>query len=277
MRGALLAAALVLVPAFAGAQSWSAQRSEDELEYRLELLDGEVRALRQELNVARSSGDVGGGGGGASSEMLRRLSEIEAELRRLTGDVERLKFRMDQVAEDAGRRFGDIEFRLTELEGGDIAALPANPAPLGGGTGTGGGGGGGGAPQVSVSERRDLEDGIRLVQQGRLGEAEAVLRGFLDDYPDSPLVAEAHYWRGEAAFTQGSFQTAARAYLAGYRADQGGPQAAGNLVKLGVSLSRLGQRDEACLTFAEVPRRFPRDGRAVDEAESEAARLACGG
>ncbi|MEM9764271.1 MAG: tol-pal system protein YbgF [Pseudomonadota bacterium] len=276
MRGALLAAALLLVPVTAGAQSWSAQRSEDELEYRLELLDGEVRALRQELNVARSSGDVGSGGGGTSGEMLRRLSEIEAELRRLTGDVERLKFRMDQVAEDAGRRFGDIEFRLTELEGGDIAALPANPAPLGGGSRSGAGGGGG-APQVSVSERRDLEDGIRLVQQGRFGEAEAVLRGFLDDYPDSPLVAEAHYWRGEAAFTQGSFQTAARAYLAGYRADQGGPQAADNLVKLGVSLSRLGQRDEACLTFAEVPRRFPRVGRAVDEAESEAARLACGG
>ncbi|MEO1721699.1 MAG: tol-pal system protein YbgF [Pseudomonadota bacterium] len=274
MRRALLAAALVLAPGISGAQSWATQRSADELEYRLELLDGEVRALRQELNVAQRSGDAGSAGAGTSPNMLRRLSEIESELRRLTGEVERLKFRTDQIAQDAARRFGDIEFRLTELEGGDIAALPANPAPLGGG---GGGGGGIGTPQVSVSERQDLEEGVRLVQQGRFGEAEAVLRGFLDDYPDSPLVAEAHYWRGEAAFTQGSFQTAARAYLAGYRADQGGAQAPENLLKLGVSLSRLGQRDEACLTFAEVPRRFPRADRVVSEAESEAARLACGG
>ncbi|MEL7139639.1 MAG: hypothetical protein AAFP67_11345, partial [Pseudomonadota bacterium] len=64
MRRALLAAALVLAPGIAGAQSWATQRSADELEYRLELLDGEVRALRQELNVAQRSGDAGSAGAG---------------------------------------------------------------------------------------------------------------------------------------------------------------------------------------------------------------------
>ncbi|MEM7498244.1 MAG: tol-pal system protein YbgF [Pseudomonadota bacterium] len=280
MRTPLLLAVLllapVLVPAVSGAQSWSTQRSDDELEYRFELLEGEIRALRRELGVARGAAAGGAAGSGSTPDMLRRLSEIEAELRRLTGEVERLKFRVDQIAEDAGRRFGDIEFRLTELEGGDLAALPANPPPLGGGLESGGQGGGV-VPQVSVSEQRALDEGIRLVQQGRFGEAEAALRGFLDDYPGSPLVPLAHFWRGEAAFTQGSFQTAARAFLAGYRADQGGEQAPDNLVKLGVSLSRLGQINEACLTFAEVSRRFPRAERAVSEAASEAGRLACGG
>lgn len=268
MKRALLLgiAAASLIAGAASAQSWSAQRSDQELEYRLELLDGEIQALRQELGVSGRAVP----GGGSSAEVLRRLSEIEVELRRLTGEVERLRFRVDQVSEDAARRFGDIEFRLTELEGGDVAALPATPAPLGGGTSAPA------APQVSVSEQRALDDGIRLVQQGRFRDADVALGGFLQDYPNSPLLPRAHYWMGESSFVRGNFSRAARAYLAGYNANENGADAPDNLMKLGVSLARLGQRQEACLTLAEVSRRFPRADRAVSEAESEAARLSCG-
>ncbi|MEM6943091.1 MAG: tol-pal system protein YbgF, partial [Pseudomonadota bacterium] len=255
-----------LIAGTASAQNWSAQRSDQELEYRLELLDGEVQALRQELGVSGNAAP----GGGSSAEVLRRLSEIEVELRRLTGEVERMRFRVDQLSEEAARRLGDVEFRLTELEGGDVAALPTRPAPLGGGTGTPV------APQVSVSEQRALDDGIRLVQQGRFRDADLALGRFLDDYPSSPLLPRAHFWLGEAAFTRGNFSRAARSFLAGYNANENGADAPDNLMKLGVSLARLGQTQEACLTLAEVSRRFPRSGRAVSEAESEASRLSCG-
>ncbi|MEM6679471.1 MAG: tol-pal system protein YbgF [Pseudomonadota bacterium] len=235
-----------------------------ELRERVDRLEAEVQQMRQ----------------GAGGSTVQRLAEIEAELQRITGEIERLSYRIETIARDAERRFGDFEFRLTELEGGDVAALPANPPPLGGG-GSGGGGGtgggsGGGFTAVSVSEQRALDDAVRFVQQGRLADADDALDDFLASYPASPLVPRAHYWRGETAFTGGSYQRAARAYLTGYEADPDGPAAADNLVKLGVSLARLGQFNEACLTFTEVRTRFPTSTRAVGEAESEAGRLACG-
>ncbi|MEM6488099.1 MAG: tol-pal system protein YbgF [Pseudomonadota bacterium] len=303
LRPALAGAALMVVAVAgpAGAQIFGS--GDDDVAYardRLETIAAELRLLRQDLGLAPGSGVPpvsGGGGGGAAggagggaldTATLRRLEQIEAEIARLTRQVEELDFRVDRIAEDATRRFGSIEFRLTELEGGDIAALPTNPPPVGGpvgggtsGAGTSGGGtsgasGSGGAPAVSISEQRALDRAVLFVQQGRLDSAEDGLLGFLDDYPDSPLTPEAQFWLGETYATQGDWQVAARAYLDGYEADPAGALAPDNLVKLGVALSRLGRRDEACATLQEVPSRFPSADRAVDEAEGEARRLACG-
>ena len=62
---------------------------------------------------------------------LQRVDAIESELRVLTGQIEELQFRIEQIAKDATNRVGDLEFRLTELEGGDTSAQ-GQTAPLGG-------------------------------------------------------------------------------------------------------------------------------------------------
>jgi hypothetical protein len=63
--------------------------------------------------------------------ILQRLNTLEAELSEALGLVETLEFRVVQIADDATRRIGDLEFRLTELEGGDTGSL-GTPVPLGG-------------------------------------------------------------------------------------------------------------------------------------------------
>lgn len=272
------ASALVLVLGWgAAAQTWTAQQPSDEdLRYRLSVIDAEVQQLKAQIGAA------GGGAAQApvSGDALVRIQRLEAEIGRLTGQVEELRFRVEQVAGDATRRFGDIEFRLTELEGGDTSAV-GQPVPLGGTPVTGGGGDPGTAvatagPEVSVSERSDLDRAIRDVQQGRFDQAEDRLRRFLTDYPRSPLEGEARFWMGESQFVRGAFQEAARSYLGGYESDRQGPVAARNLVKLGVTLGRLGQVREACLTLNEVTTQFPGDSRAVGEASAEARQLGCG-
>lgn len=268
IAAALIAPFLAEAPRPAQAQSWSNQRDEAAILQRLDVLEAEIRSLRAELGRGRSGGEAAPAGSGG---VFLRLGAIEDELRRLTGTVERLRFRTDEIARDAARRFGDIEYRLTELEGGDTSILPPEPLPLGGGAATGAP-----AAQVSVSERGDLESAIRLVQQGRLEDAEDGLTRFLRQYPNSPLGPEAHYWLGEARFTRGAFREAARDYLQGFNAAPGGEQAADNLLKLGVTLGRLGQTQEACLTLREVASRFPGRERAVAEANGEAQRLSCG-
>jgi len=254
-------------------QTWTGAGSADDLRYRLSVIDAELADIRARLGVAPKAGG-GGNVAAAGSDATLRLDRLEAEIQLLTGKVEQMQFQQRSVAEDAARRFGDIEFRLTELEGGDISKL-APVQPLGNaqqqaGTQVAA------APQVSISERGDLDRAIEDIKQGRFDIGEDRLRGFLTDYPGSPLEAEARYWLGESQFVRGAYQNAARSYLDGYNSDRTGPAAAQNLYKLGTTLGRLGQLNEACLTLREVRTQFP-SGPAdiLNAADEESRALNC--
>jgi tol-pal system protein YbgF len=197
---------------------------------------------------------------------------MEAELRQITGRLEQMEFQQRSVAEDAARRFGDIEFRLTELEGGDVSKL-SPVAPLGnGGTQMAATG-----PAVSISERADLDRAIEDVKQGRFDQGEDRLRSFLNSYQGSPLTGEALYWMGESQFVRGAYQNAARSYLDGYNSDRAAASAPGNLYRLGVTLGKLGQINEACLTLREVRKQFPSGPPDVlEQSDAEMGSLRCG-
>jgi tol-pal system protein YbgF len=261
----------------AGSQSWTAAGSADDLQYRLSVIDAELADIRARLGEGSSkSGSKSGSrtvASAASGDLSTRIDRLEAEIRLLTGKIEKMQFDQRKVAEDATRRFGDIEFRLTELEGGDTSAL-APTQPLGGSEPAPQLAA---APQVSISERGDLDRAIQDVKQGRFDLGEDRLRGFLTDYSDSPLKGEALYWMGESQFVRGAYQNAARSFLDGYNTDKTGPAAAQNLYRLGTTLGRLGQNKAACLTLREVSNQFP-NGPAdiLNAADAEASSLKCG-
>jgi tol-pal system protein YbgF len=274
IRITAMAAAVGAILAVAGPaypQIWTGAGSTDDLRYRLSVIDAELADIRARLGDAPSSGGTGGGATGAGA--MLQLDRLEAEIRQLTGKIEQMAFEQRSVAEDAARRFGDIEFRLTELEGGDISAL-APVLPLGGG---GAGSVIGAGPEVSISERGDLDRAIEDVRQGRFDQGEDRLRGFLTAYPGSPLEGEALYWLGESQFVRGAFQNAARSYLDGYNTDRVSASAPKNLYRLGVTLGRLGQLNEACLTLREVRNQFPTGPADIlDAADTESRALNCG-
>lgn len=257
---------LLLAPAGAEAQSVN------DLRYRLSTVEAELGQIRTQLRAG--GGAATGGVGLAATSALDRLDRLEQEIRALTGRVEELAHQQRQIAEDAQRRFGDIEFRLTELEGGDVAALTP-PPPLGGPPATSTANQP--AAAVSVSERDDLDRAIEDVRQGRYDQAEQRLRQFLNTYGESPLRGEALYWLGESQLTRGAYSEAARSFLDGYNADAQGEKAARTLYRLGVTLGRLGQQRDACLTLAEVETRFPSaDSALLDDVVDEATSLGCG-
>jgi tol-pal system protein YbgF len=199
-----------------------------------------------------------------------RVLELEDEIRRLNGRIEQLEFKMRQIAEDATRRFGDIEYRMTVLEGGD-ASLVGDPIPLG----QTGGAPASSGPVAAISERAALDDGVAAVEGGDYPRARQVLENFMVAYADGPLAGEAEHWLGEAYFREGNYKRAASTFLSNVTNRTEHPMTATSFLHLGLSLERLGHVGEACQTFAEVARRHANDANAVAQADAERERLAC--
>ena len=84
----------------------------------LTILYVEIQRLKGELSTTQGpSVSV------AAGSVLERVQNIETELQRLTALSEELQFRVERVVQDGTNRVGDLEFRLVELEGGDISTL----------------------------------------------------------------------------------------------------------------------------------------------------------
>jgi tol-pal system protein YbgF len=268
MRAKLAVLALV---AAAFAAPAAAQNLAD-VKAELTVLNGQIQQLRDEL-VRR------GAAGGLPQDpatALTRLDQLEAELRRLTDRVDVLTNDVRRIVDDATNRVGDIEFRLTELEGGDTSARP-EPEPLGGGvTGprprpvapavvpqaTG---------ELAATEQSDFDAAVAAADSGDSAKAAELFGQFLANYPGGPLSTEAQYRRGEALASQGDWRGAARSFLDAFSGAPQGPHAPQALYQLAVSLGNLGQIEEACLTLTEVDNRYPGSAVAGDVAAQRQA------
>ena len=197
-RGLALPRASRSRPAPARRRTWPTSSAE------LTVLNGQIEQLRDEL--VRS-----GAAGGLPTDpatALTRLDQLEAELRRLTDRVDVLTNDIARIVEDATNRVGDIEFRLTELEGGDTS-VPAEPEPLGGGADPAAAAAGlrrRGARRapgaLAVSEQADFDAAVAAADAGDNAQAAQLFATFLQNYPGGPLSTEAQFRRGEALAAQ---------------------------------------------------------------------------
>jgi tol-pal system protein YbgF len=109
----------------------------------------------------------------------------------------------------------------------------------------------------------------------QFGDAEVGFRSFLDQHRDHSLAGNAQYWLGETYYVQGDYKQAAQAFLSGYRDFPKSRKAADSLLKLGLSLNRLGQKEQACAAYMQVGTQFPKAAEAKKRAQSEVKRAGC--
>lgn len=109
----------------------------------------------------------------------------------------------------------------------------------------------------------------------QFGDAEVGFRSFLEQHRDHSLAGNAQYWLGETYYVQGDYKQAAQAFLAGYRDFPKSRKAADSLLKLGLSLNRLGQKEQACSAYMQVSSQFPKAAEAKKRAQSEIKRAGC--
>lgn len=280
MRFVLLCAvALLLAPLPAAAQD---DQTLADIRQELTVLYVEMRRLKRELSTTGGPSVAVGG-----DTVLDRLSVMENEMQRLTSKTEELEFRVNRIVEDGTNRIGDLEFRLVELEGGDISTL-GETTTLGGDTGTPVPTTGGtaapqppassgvvpGGSQLAVGEEDDFKNAQAALADGNYQSAADQFAAFSMNYPGGPLAAGADLGRGEALEGLGRTREAARAYLDSFSAEPTGQVAPQALFRLGRSLGALNQVAEACVTLSEVGIRFAGDP-AVVQAEEARRTLAC--
>ena len=73
----------------------------------------------------------------------------------------------------------------------------------------------------------------------------------------------------------GDYRQAAQSFLKGYREYPKSRKAADSLLKLGLSLNRLGQKEQACAAFTQLGGQFPKAAEARKRAQTEAKRAGC--
>jgi tol-pal system protein YbgF len=93
--------------------------------------------------------------------------------------------------------------------------------------------------------------------QKDFGAAEQTFEEFLKRHPNHHLAGNAQYWLGETFFVRNQFKPAAAAFLKGYKDYAKSQKAPESLLKLAMSLQRLGQKDAACSSFRELQAKFP--------------------
>ncbi len=141
----------------------------------------------------------------------------------------------------------------------------------------------GGQPQASQSSTASLDNPDDLYQTayghvltGDYQLAEREFRDYLDIFPSSEKAADANFWLGEAQYSQGNFNDAAKTFLNAHQTFSKSKKAPEMLLKLGMSLAALDNRETACATLREVNKRYPNASKAVKtKVSSEQSRLSC--
>ena len=115
-------------------------------------------------------------------------------------------------------------------------------------------------PDGTPNERYKFALGLLregLLRPQDLLRAEQAFEEFLTAHADNELADNARYWLGESFYVRGNYNQAAAVFVDSYQASPAGAKAPDNLLKLGMSLSRLSRGDEACATFQELNDKFP--------------------
>ena len=252
--------------------------------------------------------------GGINEDILTRhllkLNEIEEQFRQVTNKYEEINFKIDKLSNRITKMQSDNQIRFNDLESSGVAMveptqnkekkrLPGTDLPQDLG-------------RVSdtdlentqtvqktqsiesaglvVSEKTTRSESllpnkppkeqynfaVSFIKVGDYETAEFALKEFIDKNKDNELAGSAQYWYGETFRIRQLYQDAAAAYLDGYKNYPKSKKAPINLLKLGSTLVRLGEKDQGCLMIQGVKKQYPKASKSVlQKAEYEKKKFKC--
>jgi tol-pal system protein YbgF len=247
---------------------------------------------------------------------LLKLSEVESQFRDLTNKFEEINFKIDKLSNrlskvqaDNQLRFQDIEISLSP---GDVSQkltsrskeqlekkLPGSSQPQDLGS-------------ISykdtetnetsqkiqsvettssiVTEKFEAEQNIlptdtpekqyefatSFLKVGDYSMAERAFREFVLTNTEHKLAGNAQYWYAETFRIRQLYTDAASAYLEGYQKYPKGEKAPINLLKLGVSMVQIGEKEQGCKMIEGVEEQYPKANQSIlQKAKYESKKFEC--
>jgi len=234
---------------------------------------------------------------------LLKLSEIENQFKELTNKFEEVNFKLDKLSSRLSKVQADNQLRFQQLEEGNFIEndakkkltsktnqeekiLPGSSEPQDLGsisyketltnettqqtqsidtTSTV-------TTEAFQSEEKILpneppekqyEFATSFLKIGDYNTAERAFREFVNLNPEHKLAGNAQYWYAETFRIRQLYTDAASAYLEGYQKYPKSDKAPINLLKLGVSLVQIGEKDQGCLMITGVKEQYPEANQSI--------------
>ena len=240
---------------------------------------------------------------------LLKLNEIEDQFRELTNKFEEVNFKLDKLSSRVTKIQSDTQLRFSDLENSDTEIkkttkktkknLPGSsqPADLGENQG------------YSVSNlpekqetssiesaqtviteepekkesllpdkppKEQYEFAVSFMKIGDYETAEFALKEFIQKNKDHDLAGNAQYWYGETFRIRQLYSDAATAYLDGYQNYPKSKKDPDNLLKLGITMVQLGEKDKGCKMISGVKKEYPKASKSVlQKAQYEQKKFKC--
>ena len=261
------------------------------------------------LNLNNNSEDV-------LTRHLLKLSEIENQFQQLTNKFEEINFKLDKLSSRMSKVQADNQIRFQDLENvissdgstkkitkkkdeskKEILPGSSQPQDLGSvsykDTATNQS-----TQQIQsidttatiVTETFQAEEKIlpnetpenqykfatSFLKVGDYSTAERAFREFVNTHPEHDLAGNAQYWYAETFRIRQLYTDAASAYLEGYQKYPKGEKAPINLLKLGVSMVQIGEKDQGCKMINGVEKQYPKANQSViQKAKYESQKFEC--
>ena len=126
------------------------------------------------------------------------------------------------------------------------------------------------------SPDKQYEFATSFLKVGDYSTAERAFREFVNTNPEHKLAGNAQYWYAETFRIRQLYTDAASAYLEGYQKYPKGEKAPINLLKLGVSMVQIGEKDQGCKMINGVEKQYPKANQSViQKAKYESQKFEC--
>jgi len=211
--------------------------------------DNEVRIQKLEDTI-RNIGVV---------ELVRQNEELQAELARLRGQIEVLSNDNQQLQKRQRDFYLDIDSRLKRLEGVGPGTAASAPADAGAGSAASTP-----APPPRVPTKEDQAREVKaydaasnLFRRNDFAAAIEAFRGFVKDFPDSALAANAGYWIGISYANMHDYKNALAAQEALIAKYPQSPKAPDALLAIAAIQAEQGDTGSARNTLEDVVARYP--------------------
>tara|TARA_B100000700_G_C14885640_1_gene780204 strand:- start:56 stop:1024 length:969 start_codon:yes stop_codon:yes gene_type:complete len=282
---------------------------------QLEILQADIKTLEkavysQDVKTTSNSEELSGESSDTLTRHLLKLSELEEQFKILTNSFEEINFKLDKLSNRITKVQTDNQMRFQDLERSgstdsnrtslnDTEKLPGSSESQDLGSISDSDI----AAAEQIQETQSVESvsnvvtetasraekilpdtipeeqykfAVSFIKVGDYETAELALREFVDNNPKHELAGNAQYWYGETFRVRQLYQDAATAYLDGYQKYPKSNKAPVNLLKLGVMLVQIGEKEQGCSMILGVKDQYPKANQSViQKAEYEKKKFNC--